>query len=265
MGSYGRTVLSDTGRPIQVAIDENIEWKYGGITIDWATVAAPGSDVVVPEGFTVPSGRKYLRYGQVLTRITAGNVQTLTISGTPTGGTFTLSGNLKDTGAYVITAPIAYNATAAAVLAALQASNVFGSTPITVSGSAGGPYTITTPLALLVGDGSALTGGTAPAATVVLTTPGTSYGKFGPFDPTATDGRQTLTNGEVVILNHTTIKDGLTGLSQKYASDHPGGIIGGPVWKDRVIATNGAQSLAAGPTWANLLAAMPRLQPVGQS
>lgn len=87
---------------------------------------------------------------------------TVTITGTPTGGDFTLSLN----GA--TTAPIAYNATGANVAAALNAlSGVTGVSGITGSGSAGGPHTITLPgPGVLAGDGSGLTGGTTPSVTV---------------------------------------------------------------------------------------------------
>src|SRR4051794_40270765 len=103
-----------------LAADGNPEWGPVGISIDWSTVAAVGADTTIPiEGVTVKNGQKYLRYGQALTRISAANVQTVTLTNTPTGGTFTLSGYRLDTGAYVITAPVAYNATAAVLLAAL--------------------------------------------------------------------------------------------------------------------------------------------------
>ncbi|EUA18473.1 putative gp13 [Mycobacterium xenopi 3993] len=78
--------------------------------------------------------------------------------GTPTAGDFVLSfgGNT--------TAPIAYNATSTAVKSALVAlDDGFSASDWTVTGSAGGPYTVTTPGAQygpLTGDGSGLTGGT---------------------------------------------------------------------------------------------------------
>lgn len=87
---------------------------------------------------------------------------TVTIGGAPTGGTFTLSLN----GA--ATAPIAHNATAANVVAALNAlSGVTGVSGITGTGSAGGPHSITLPTAgVISGNGSGLTGGTAPSVSV---------------------------------------------------------------------------------------------------
>lgn len=64
-------------------------------------------------------------------------VKTVTITGTPTGGTFTLSFGGQTTSG------IAYNATAAAVQSALVALSSVGAGNATVSGSAGGPYTVT--------------------------------------------------------------------------------------------------------------------------
>lgn len=75
--------------------------------------------------------------------------------GAPSAGDFTLSfrGNT--------TAPIAYNAAASAVKAALVAlDDGFGTADWTVVGSAGGPYTVTTPGGALSGSGAGLTGGT---------------------------------------------------------------------------------------------------------
>lgn len=94
-------------------------------------------------------------------------VQTLTISGTPTGGTYTLTYRGATTSA------IAHNANAATIQAALEALDTIDA--VDVAGS--GPFTITFPasagdVALIVGDGSSLTGGTDPAATVVETTAG---------------------------------------------------------------------------------------------
>lgn len=91
-------------------------------------------------------------------------VQVVTITGSPTGGTFRLAVGGVSTG------DIAYNAASSAVQTAVRAIG----TPwagATVSGSAGGPYTITlSPLggaaAPIVVSASALTGGTSPAVVV---------------------------------------------------------------------------------------------------
>ena len=103
-------------------------------------------------------------------------VQTLTITGTPTGGTFKLEYKGQRTAA------IAYNAAAAAVQSALEALPSIGTGGVTGGGGAlpGTPVTITfagtntaaraQPLITVVE--SALTGGTTPAAAVAETTPG---------------------------------------------------------------------------------------------
>lgn len=102
-------------------------------------------------------------------------VQTVTINGGPTGGTFTL------TYAGQTTAGIAYNAAASAVQSALAALSNVGTGNVTVSGSAGGPYTVTFGGALadqnvpqMTANASSLTGGTSPSVTVATTTEGGS-------------------------------------------------------------------------------------------
>lgn len=84
---------------------------------------------------------------------------TLTLTGSPTGGVYTLWLN------GIPTAPLAYNANLAAILAALNAlSGVSGITGITGSGT--GPWTITLPTAGVLSATHALTGGTSPTAAV---------------------------------------------------------------------------------------------------
>jgi hypothetical protein len=97
-------------------------------------------------------------------------VQTATVTGTPTGGTYTLVGSNGS-----VTGTIAYNATAATVQTAIRTLGDDYSAA-TVSGSAGGPYTITLnpgasgPEPLALGTNS-LTGGTAPSVTIAATAP----------------------------------------------------------------------------------------------
>ncbi len=100
-------------------------------------------------------------------------VLTVTVSGTPSGGTYRLR---KDG---LRTAAIAYDAAASAVQAALQAVPSYGSGNVQVTGSAGGPYTVTASgelaqraLSNLVLDTNSLTGGTNPTVQIVETTPG---------------------------------------------------------------------------------------------
>lgn len=104
-------------------------------------------------------------------------VQTVTITGTPTGGTFTL------TYAGQTTAPIAYNATAATVLAALQQLSNIRPNDLTTAGGAlpGTAVTVAfggqfagTDVAAMTASGAGLTGGSSPAVAITTTTAGSS-------------------------------------------------------------------------------------------
>ncbi len=93
-------------------------------------------------------------------------VWTVTLGSGNTGGTFTLTFNGQTT------AGIAYNATGATVQTAFLLLSSVGAGNATVTGSAGGPYTVTftgslanTSLAL-TGSGAALTGGSATLTSV---------------------------------------------------------------------------------------------------
>lgn len=119
-----------------------------------------------PVAFNPGVSGKYYRQG--------GTTWTVTLNGSPGGGTFTIT-----VGGYT-TSAIAYTATAATVQTAIRAlgtgtGNPFGAdaavTGATVTGSAGGPYAITLNVgAPVYADGSALTGGTNPSATTAQTT-----------------------------------------------------------------------------------------------
>jgi hypothetical protein len=100
-------------------------------------------------------------------------VQTVTITGSPTGGTFTLTYSGQTT------AGIAYNATAATVKNALQALSTVGNGNVSVTGSAGGPYTVTfqgdlagVNAAAMTASGAGLTGGSSPAVSIATDTAG---------------------------------------------------------------------------------------------
>lgn len=270
--AIGRTSYGGSGTPISVSFDGRPELKAAGVTIDWSTVAAvSGADLVTTEGYTIKIGGKYLRYGQVICRITTAHAQTITVSGTPTGGSFTLNLVRPDTG-QVGTVTIPYNASVAAAQALFDAS-IFGSGNTVVSGSGalpGNVHTVTfgTALAGLVIPTmtlatNALTGGTAPTATMAVSA-GATAGMYGPHDPSASDGRQTLTIGNCYILNESVVKSGLAvapfGTPISINPDQVGGAIyGGRVWTARLIATSGSASLAAGPTYTSIRSAFPRL------
>ena len=103
--------------------------------------------------------------------LASGQVQsgiTLTITGTPTGGTFTVS--VTTSAGTQTTSGVAYNASAATLQTALQALSNVGAGNLLVTGSAGGPYTVTAPTGFVVSattaSGASLTGGTSPAVVV---------------------------------------------------------------------------------------------------
>lgn len=100
-------------------------------------------------------------------------VQSLSVTGTPTGGSFRLGLGGQLTG------PIVYNTTAAALQTALEALPSLGVGNVTVSGTAPGPFAVTFGGAyaginmpqLEVAQNN-LTGGTAPNVSVATTTSG---------------------------------------------------------------------------------------------
>lgn len=115
----------------------------------------------------------------------ANEVQTLTMTGTPTGGTFTLSFGGQTTAA------IAYNASAAAVQAALELLTNIGSGNVLGAGGAlpGTPVTITfqgalaaTDVPLMTANSASLTGGSTPTMTPTTTTAGRSGRRYVIFD-----------------------------------------------------------------------------------
>jgi hypothetical protein len=92
-------------------------------------------------------------------------IQTVTLTGNPTGGTFTLT--YQD----ATTTTIAYNAAASVVQAALVALSTIGAGGATVAGNAGGPWTVTINregATLLTGSGAGLTGGSSPAVSAAI-------------------------------------------------------------------------------------------------
>lgn len=107
-----------------------------------------------------------------ITTAAINDVQTATITGSPTGGTFTLTFGGQTTSA------LAFNAAASAVQTAFQALSSVGAGNATVTGSNGGPYTITF-VGTLAGGARAsitatpsLTGGTTPGVTIAHPTTG---------------------------------------------------------------------------------------------
>lgn len=137
--------------------------------------------------------------GTVLGQLSAGatnDVQTLTLSGSPTGGTVKLSLTFP-AGNTQTTATIAYNASAATVQSAIAALSNVGSGNVTVTGSAGGPWTVTfggllaaRPVPVLVLATNSLTGGSTPSLGIVHTTTGSQGGAFGAYASGNSDGTE---------------------------------------------------------------------------
>ncbi len=144
------------------------------ITLD---TSAFTSGTHYPNGY-VPSGTILVHLGSNLYGPYGGNAseqQTVTITGTPTGGTFTL------TLAGQTTAAIAYNATATAVKTALEALSNVNVGDVSVSGGPGPgtPYVVTfggqyagEDMPAMTASGASLTGGSSPAVGVSTTTAG---------------------------------------------------------------------------------------------
>lgn len=127
-----------------------------------------------------PNILQFLIGGNIISRAGTAEVQTVTITGTPTGGTFTLTYDGQTT------APIAFDATNTAVDTALEALSNLEPGDVTVTGgpAPGTPFVVTFTVAqgdvpLMTASGAGLTGGTAPAVAVTLTTPGTNLTEIG--------------------------------------------------------------------------------------
>jgi hypothetical protein len=128
-------------------------------------------------------------------------VQTVTITGTPAGGTFTL------TFRGATTTGIAYNADAAAVETALEALSTIGDGDVRVTGGPGPgtPYVITfindlghQNVSNVTASGASLTGGTTPAIAVANTTAGSSVG----FNPRILIGSWDKPGTIVIYVNN---------------------------------------------------------------
>jgi hypothetical protein len=262
MAQFGREVLPSLGKSIQLTADGRPEMKAGGISVDWSTITAVSADTTLDDGVVISNGEKYIRYGQVMCLIGGAEVETVEFTGGPTAGNAILTLPAAGGQDAQSTAPLAFNAAATDVAAALQALTRIGPNGASVTragaGSAGSPYVYTITYDRRLGDVPALTathtftGGTTPTVTVATTTPGTGSGLYGPYDSGASDGRQTLARGQCFLVNETVRQ-------LDRASDYPPVLDGGRVFRDRLIITTGTNSLAAGPTVANFEAAFPRI------
>jgi len=144
-----------------------------------------GAARIIAAPFSAPYPTSAGALGQMIRTgaTTQNEVQTLTMTGTPTGGTFTLMiyGD--------VTTALAFNATAAQVQTALQALPNIGNN-VAVSGGPfpGTPIVVTynnymagEPQQLIALANNSLTGGTTPTVTPVRTTAG--FGQYDPISP----------------------------------------------------------------------------------
>lgn len=162
----------------------------GGLVPVMDAAEARCQSVSLPAGVTLAAGTVL---GQVTATSAQNDVQTITITGTPTGGGLYLSflGQL--------TAQIAYNAAAAAVQSALEALSTIGTGNVACSG---GPFPGSAVVVTFQGKCAnldqpvltsinSLTGGSSPAIGIVHTTtgnPGFAYYKA--YDDAKSDGTQ---------------------------------------------------------------------------
>jgi len=143
------------------------------ITLDADAVLAVYTDGNIPSGACLAlntTTNRHVPYGG-----SSDEVQTLTVTGTPTGGTYTLTFSGQTTAA------IPYNATAAQVRTALEALSNIGAGNVTTAGGAhpGTPITVTfagtlanTNVAQMTANSAGLTGGSTPTVTPTTTTAG---------------------------------------------------------------------------------------------
>jgi len=174
---YTSTETLAVGRPwlmsmLGIEANESITLDLSKFTenLHWTAPSAYQPDRKMKSG--IPLGKLtasglYAPYNAV-----SNEVQTVTITGAPTGGTFTLTWNGQTTSA------LAYNATAAQVQTALEALSNIAPGDVVVTGAAGGPYTLTwggTQLGENVAAPTAtasFTGGSSPGVTIATTTAG---------------------------------------------------------------------------------------------
>jgi hypothetical protein len=165
--------------------------------LDSDLIVGAGRIIYAPMTTAIPTDLGDAIY--MTTASNANEVQTLTITGTPAGGTF----KLKFRG--YTTATIAYNAISSAVVTALEALPTIGAGGVTATGGPlpGTPVAITFASQLgnqnvptLVISTPAFTGGTTPVATIAVTTPGIGQYecKSGWFDLGPTLGGITITH-----------------------------------------------------------------------
>jgi len=127
-------------------------------------------------------------------------VQQVALTGSPTGGNFTLAFGGQTTGA------LAYNAAASDLQSALQALSTIGTGNVLVSGPSGGPWLVrfagtlaAMPEVEMSGNGSGLTGGSSPSVVIGTTSQGGDSGR----EQQTTDPRGLITKTDYDLLDRT--------------------------------------------------------------
>lgn len=73
MPTYGRQATFTTGMDIAVIAGSYnlVGWKTGGITLDWTTITAVGTNTTLADGNVIPAGQVGIQFGVILCKITA--------------------------------------------------------------------------------------------------------------------------------------------------------------------------------------------------
>lgn len=145
-----------------------------GVNVDFRRNFIRGAARLVIADMTTPHAVRLSDVIRMTTASNANEVQSITTTGTPTGGTFTLSFKGYTTPA------LPFDATASAISTALQALSSIGTTGVATSGGPlPGAVAVTfqnqlgfQAVPLITGNASGLTGGTSPTVAVARTTPG---------------------------------------------------------------------------------------------
>lgn len=247
---FGVRDLAQSGRVVPASADGLPRYKPGGVTLDWATVPAAGSPMTLSDGTPIKTGERFIRYGTVVSLISAMAAYSLAITATGGNQTFTVSVN---GGAPQTTAPVAFNASAGATQAALEALSNVAPGDVTVAGT--GPLTFAFGGALAYADvqltrnAAGLTGG---SSTLTPTGQGSLHPNyFGPYAAGALDGRQNLNRGDCFITNFTVVEREIKSLYGGAAGFFDGGL----VFLLRVL--NNGTDLTTNPTRSQLETAFP--------
>ena len=220
-------------------------------SVDWGTLSGTnnttGTSVISLSSLPTRSGTALVTtFGYQ-----ADSVQTVTIGGTPTGGTFTLTFNGQTTGS------IAYNATAngtGSVQSALAALSGIGATNVAVLG-ANGIFSVRFIGALggmvepSITASSSLTGGSSPFVSAVSTIGGGDAGRL----QQVTNARGTIAKTDYDMLSHTVRSIGAfsTGIpvaatdqTTEYTYDGSGHTLTQKAWVNNSGANNVFQTTA---------------------